>query len=203
MFFAGFGAFALIVGRLCVRWHDAGIAAVCSSCAGILTAGGLSVLRSPQLSALPGFVLILLLVLMTNESSLVSCSWKTEWTERLRQLLPPCIAAALLAGLTVQPVVLFPVVCVPALLSRLAWQPLRAAIRWALALLLAAALGFSGSVFLSPWMGWIQGLFCGICLGTAVFAMLPLACRLYPSRQNRILFCLFVFLTTYYTNCII
>lgn len=203
MTFAGFFAVfpALLLGRFCVRWHDPGIAAVCSGCAGGLTAIGLTALSTPNPAMLPGFALVLVLALLFSDHRYEHLTWQAEWRLRLRHLLPWGLAAAALAGLTHTPCALLPIACVLALLSRLAWHPIRITAWLGLLLFLTAALGFTCSGLLSPWSPLLLGILSGICLCIAIFLFLPLAERLYPGWQNHTLFCLFVFLIFYYTNC--
>ncbi|MDO5549107.1 MAG: hypothetical protein Q4F79_11580 [Eubacteriales bacterium] len=204
MSFAGFFAVfpALVLGRLCVRWHDCGIAVVYSGSAGALTAIGLSVLRSPTPAMLPGFLLTLALALLSHDPGAEPLPWQAEWNRCLSHLLPWGTAAALLAGLTHNALPLLPIAGVAAILSRLAWLPIPHTARLGLLFFLTAALGFAASGLLSPWTDWLCGTLCGVCLCTAGFLILPLAKRLYPGLQNPALFCLSVFLTFCYTNSI-
>lgn len=194
---------ALLLGHICVRWHDCGIACVCSACAGCLTAAGLSVLRTPSPTLFGSFLAGFSLLLLLDAEPERSHFWLEEWRMTLRRLTPYSILIALLAGLSKVPFALIPLACIASALSRLSWRSISDAVRLGAMLIVSAALGTIAAPYLVPWMNIIRGALCAFSLYLSGCHLMPMAHRLYPGRQTAALFFLFVFLICYYTNCII
>lgn len=194
---------ALLLGRICVRWHDCGIACVCSACAGTLTAAGLSVLRTPSPALAGSFLTAFCLLLLLDSEPEHPRFWLEEWRQTQCHLTPYAMLTALLAGLSETLLALIPLACIASALSRLSWRPLSDTVRLGVMLIAPAALGAIAAPYLTPWMNMIRGVLCAFTLYLTGFHLMPMAHRLYPGKQNAALFFLFVFLICCYTNCII
>ena len=194
---------AMLFGRICVRWHDCGIACVCSASAGCLTGFGLSVLQTPSPMLAVGFFSGFAVLLLLDGEPEHPKRWLTEWRLTLRRLMPYSVSAALLAGLTEMPRILIPLACVLAVLSRLSWHPWTDTVRHGILLFLAAAIGMLAAPLCSAWSCVLRGMLCACCFYLSGYRCLPIAYRLFLDRNIIAVFLIFVFLICYYTNCII
>lgn len=192
---------ALLFGRICIRWHDCGIACVSSASAGCLTGFGLSVLRnsSPMLAA--GFLTCFAVLLLLDSDPERPPGWLDEWRLTLHRLTPCAMLTAFLAGLSNLPLLLVPLACVLAALSRLSWHPWTDTARLGLMLTASAALGILAAPMLSSWIDLLRGALCAFCLYISGYHSLPLGHRLFPEKHMLAVFFIFVFFICYYTNC--
>ena len=192
---------ALLFGRICVRWHDCGIACVCCACSGCLTGFGLSVLQTPTPMLAVGFFSGFAVLLLLDGEPEHPKRWLTEWRLTLRHLMPYAAVTALLAGLTGIPFILIPLACVLAALSRLSWRPWTDTVWLGILLILSGSFGILAAPMLSSWIHVLRGMLCAFCFYLSGYRCMPLAYRLFPDRNLIAVFLIFVFLICYYTNC--
>lgn len=192
---------ALLFGRICIRWHDCGIACVSSASAGCLTGFGLSVLRTPSPMLAAGFLTCFAALLLLDSDSERPPGWLDEWRLTLHRLMPFAVFTAFLAGLSNLPLLLIPLACVLAALSQLSWHPWPDTVRLGLILTASAALGILFAPLSALWTDLFRGVLCASCLYVSGYRCLPLGHRLYPNKHILAVFFLFVFLICYYTNC--
>ena len=192
---------AMLFGRICVRWHDCGIACVCSASAGCLTGFGLSVLQTPSPMLAVGFFSGFAVLLLLDREPEHPQGWLAEWRLTLRHLMPYAVSAALLAGLTGIPLILIPLACVLAALSRLSWRPWTDTVWLGILLILSGFFGILAAPMLSAWNHVLRGMLCAFCFYLSGYRCLPLAYRLFPDRNLIAVFLIFVFLICHYTNC--
>ncbi len=189
------------LGRWCVTQQDTGCGVVLCAAAGYLMADGLHHL--PTYSA-PGTVLFLLVLsgmLLHTEETPVFAPWRQYWNETLNILHPSAALLALFCGMTGRFLPLLPLAAVLGLLTHLADT---SAQRTAGLLLPLFGMTLLGAV-LSHWVP-LRGasLVCSAaCLCIACLHLIPLAETFLSRRAVQALFCLFVFLSYYFTNCII
>ncbi len=197
--------FALIpsffLGRIAVRGGDAGCAVLLCAAAGWLTA--ISLRTTPLPTGCGGLVFLLVLggTLLHTERCPTAIPWREHWGEWLHRYRGDVWLLSALCGLQEQFLPLFAAFAVFGLLTRLAGFSLRRFAAIALPLASFALLGW----LLSSWTDADAAALVCSALGIAIAGLhiLPMAEAFVSTRAVRGMFCLFVFLTYYYTNCII
>lgn len=197
--------FALIpgflLGRIAVRGGDTGCAVLLCAAAGGLTSVSLHALSPPTLRGGLLFLLVLSGTLLHTERRPTSAPWRQHWSDRLRLFQGDALLLAAFCGLSGQIFPLFALLPVLGLLTRLSGASLRHIAAVVLALLGVTLLSASAS----PWLSAnCSALVCSAAgLSCACLHVLPMAECFVSIRAMHGLYCLFVFLTYYYTNCII
>lgn len=192
---------AFFLGRIAVRGGDLGSAVLLCAAAGCLTSVSLRAASTPTVFGGLLFLLVLGGTLLHTERTPVSTPWRQHWRERLRFLQGDALLLAVFCGLSMHYAPLLSLLPVLGLLTQLAKASPRHSAAIVLATVGATLLGLCASSWLSTD---ITTLICSAAgISIAGLHILSVAESFTSTRTVRGLFCLFVFLTYYYTNCII